>query len=55
MESTKSPNDILNLRAVNDSLYYFVRYLWHIRFGVNILSAKSYILAREYIKKIALL
>jgi hypothetical protein len=24
-------HDILNLRAVNDSLYYFVWYLWHIR------------------------
>jgi hypothetical protein len=24
-------HDILNLRAVNDSLYYFVGYLWHIR------------------------
>jgi hypothetical protein len=23
-------HDILNLRAVNDSLYYFVGYLWHI-------------------------
>jgi hypothetical protein len=22
-------HDILNLRAVNDSLYYFVWYLWH--------------------------
>jgi hypothetical protein len=22
-------HDILNLRAVNDSLYYFVGYLWH--------------------------
>ena len=30
-EVNEVAHDILNLRAVNDSLYYFVGYLWHIR------------------------
>jgi hypothetical protein len=33
-------HDILNLRAVNDSLYYFVWYLWH-RSNVRVYLAAS--------------